>query len=100
MKTVIYLSFITASISFTVTETKIFKKLREWLKQKNTFLGELFSCGYCFGHWVAFVLVVIYKPKIIQSWWLLDYFLVALVMAWFSGLQWASMCILIKKTGK
>jgi len=100
MKNVIYLSFITASISFTVTETKIFKPLREWTKSKNTFLGELVSCGYCLGHWVAFVLVAVYQPKLFEIWWLLDYFLTALVIAWLAVFQWALMCLLMEKTGK
>jgi hypothetical protein len=98
MKTVIYLSFVTACISFTVTETKIFKSLREWLNKKSAFLGELFTCGYCFGHWVAFALVAIYKPKLFEVWWLLDYFFTALVIAWFSAIQWALMCWLMDKT--
>ncbi len=100
METVIYLSFVTASISFTVTETKLFKPLREWLKKKSSFLGDLFCCGYCLGHWVAFVLVAIYKPKLFEFWWLLDYFLTAIVIAWLSGIQWALMCLLMEKTGK
>lgn len=100
MKTVIYLSFVTACFSFTVTETKLFKPLREWLKKKNSFLGELFSCCYCFGHWVAFALVAIYKPTLFHTWWLLDYFFTALVIAWFSAIQWALMCWLMDKTGK
>jgi len=100
MKLVIYLSFVTAAISFTVTEAKLFKPLREWLQKKIPFLGNLFSCGYCFGHWVAFALVAVYQPKLFESWWLLDYFLTALVIAWLSGLQWASMCWLMDKAGK
>ena len=59
MKPVFYFSFVTAAIAFTVTETKIFRPLREWIKKRSTFLGDLLSCGYCFGHWLAFVLVVI-----------------------------------------
>jgi hypothetical protein len=100
MKTVIYLSFVTAAISFTVTETKIFKPLREWMKKKSGFLGDLLSCGYCFGHWVAFVLVAIYRPKLFESWWLLDYFLTVLVIAWFSGFQWTLMLWLMNKAEK
>ncbi len=97
---VICLSFVTASISFTVTETKIFKPLREWTKSKNVFLGELVSCGYCFGHWVAFVLVAIYQPKFFELWWILDYLFTALVIAWISAFQWALMCWLMEKAGK
>lgn len=100
METIIYLSLVTASISFTVTETKLFKPLREALNRKSSLLGGLFSCGYCFGHWVAFALVVIYKPRLFDSWWLLDYFLTAIFIAWLSGIQWVLMCLLIEKTGK
>jgi hypothetical protein len=100
MEAVIYLSFVTASIAFAVTETKVFKPLREWMKRKNTFLGKLLSCGYCLGHWIAFALVAVYKPKLFEFWWLLDYFLTAIVITWFSGLQWTLMCWLMDKAGK
>jgi hypothetical protein len=100
MTAVIYLSFVCACISFTVTETKLFKPLRDWLKKKSNFLGELFACGYCFGHWVAFALVAAYKPRLFEFWWLLDYFLTAIVIAWLSAVQWVLMCWLIEKTGK
>ncbi|MCP5107593.1 MAG: DUF1360 domain-containing protein [bacterium] len=100
MKNIIYLSFVTAAVSFTVTETKLFLPLREWLKKKNNFLGNLFACGYCFGHWVAFALTAIYQPRLFNAWWPLDYFLTALVIAWFSGIQWSLMCLLMDKAGK
>ena len=100
MKIVIYLSFVTASISFTVTETKLFKPLREGLKKKISFLGNLFSCGYCFGHWVAFAFVAVYRPRLFEFWQFLDYFLTALVIAWLSGMQWTLMCWLMDKAGK
>ncbi len=100
MEKVIYLSLVTASISFTVTETKLFEGLRSWVKKKSSFLGELVSCGYCFGHWIAFVLVAIYRPKLFESWWLLDYFLTAIVIAWLAGIQWVLMCLLTQKAGK
>jgi len=97
---VIYLSFVTASLSFTVTETKVFAPLREWIKKNNSFLGELVSCGYCFGHWVAFALVTIYRPKLFESLWLFDYFLTAIVVAWLAAFQWALMSLLMDSSGK
>ena len=100
MIAIVSLSFVTASISFTVTETKLFLPLRELVKKKNVFAGELFSCGYCLGHWVAFALVVVYRPKLFDAWWVLDYFLTALVIAWLSAFQWIVMCYLMEKTGK
>jgi len=100
MDTVLYISFVTASISFTLTETKIFKPLREWTKSKSSLLGKLISCGYCFAHWVAFALVATYQPKLFEVWWMLDYFLTALVIAWLSAFQWVLMCWLMEKAGK
>jgi hypothetical protein len=97
----IYLSIVTASVSFTVTETRLFLPLREWIKRKSAFWGDLLSCGYCFCHWVAFALTAIYKPRLIDSQWsLLDYFLTALVIAWFGAFQWIILYWLMAKTGK
>jgi len=97
---VVYLSFVTASISFAVTESKLFSQAREWVKKRNAFLGELISCSYCFGHWVAFALVAIYRLRLFGGWWLLDYFLASLVIAWLAAFQWVVMCWLMEKTGK
>ncbi len=100
MEQIIYLAFVTASLSFTITETKLFLPIRERVKRKSSFFGELISCGYCFGHWLAFALVAVYRSRLFESWWLLDYFLTALVIAWLSGLQWVVMCWLMEKIGK
>jgi hypothetical protein len=66
MEKVIYLSLVTASISFTLAEAEIFLPLRDWIKGRISFFGELLGCGYCLGHWVAFALVAIYQPKIFE----------------------------------
>ncbi len=100
MMDVIALSFVTASLSFTVTEAKLFLPVREWIKRKSSFLGELFSCGYCFGHWAAFALVAVYHPRLFHAWWPLDYSLTGLVIAWLSAFQWAFLCWLTEKAGK
>jgi hypothetical protein len=100
MGNIIYLSFVAASVSFAITETKLFLPLREWVKGKNSFLGELLSCSYCFGHWIAFVLVALYRPRLFESWWLFDYFFTALIIAWLAAFQWALMCWLMEKAGK
>lgn len=100
MNEIVYLSFVTASISFTVTETKIFRPLREWIEIRWPKIGKLVGCGYCFGHWVAFALVAVYQPRLFKAWWLLDYFTTAIVVAWLAGFQWAIMCWLMQKTQK
>ncbi len=100
MLEVIYLSFVSASMSFTLTETKIFMPVREWVNRKNSFIGKLLSCGYCFGRWAAFVLVGIYRPKLFECWWLLDYFLTAIAVAWLAAFQWVLMCWLMEVAEK
>lgn len=100
MKDVLYLSLAGASISFTVTETRLFKPVREWMQTKSGFLGKMICCGYCLGHWLAFALVFLYRPRLFFTWPLLDYFLTAIVIAWLSGFQWGVMCWLMYKNGK
>jgi Protein of unknown function (DUF1360) len=100
MEKLLYLSLVTACLSFTVSEAKIFLPVRVRIKKKSSFLGELFCCGYCLGHWVAFSLVAIYQPRIFTSWWLLGYFLTALVIAWLSAFQYVLLCWLMERAGK
>ncbi len=94
------LSISTASIAFTVSEAVIFAGLRKRIMGWNTWFGKLLSCGYCTGHWVAFGLVAIYRPRLLHSWAPLDYFLTALIIAWLAALQWAVLCWILERTGK
>jgi len=96
----ILLAVVAASISFTISETKLFKPFREWIKARSRFLGELFSCGYCLGHWASFALVAVYRPRIFYLWQPLDYFLTALVIAWLAAFQWIALFLLMEKAGK
>ncbi len=57
-------------------------------------------CGSCLGHWVALGLVAIYRPRLFESGWLLDYVLTALVIAWLAAFQWAALCWLMDHAGK
>ncbi len=100
MGQVLWLSLVTASVAFTLSETASFAGVREWVKGRSVWVGKLTCCGYCLGHWVAFGLVAIYRPRLFQSWWLLDYFLTALVIAWLAAFQWAALCWLSQKGGK
>jgi hypothetical protein len=100
MRTAFLLALATASISFTITETKLFKPFRTWIGQHCAFAGDLFSCGYCLGFWISFVLVAVYQPRLFQKWLLLDLFLSAIIIGWLSGIQWIIMCWLMEKSGK
>ncbi len=94
------LSAVTAAVAFTLCETTLFAGLRAWVKGRSVWLGKLACCGYCLGHWVAFGLVAIYRPRLFEAWWPLDYLLTALVMAWLAAFQWAALCWLMAKAGK
>ena len=100
MDQVICLSIITASIAFTLSETKLFLPFRDWVSARSKFLGKLVNCGYCTGHWIAFALVAIYKPQFFQCCVLFDYFLTAIAIAWLGAFQWILMCLLIKEAEK
>ena len=100
MRQVALLSLVVASVAFTISEAAVFAGLRERAKRWSPWSGKLASCGYCLGHWVAFGLVAIYRPRLFEGWWPLDYFLTALVIAWLAAFQWAALCWLMDKTGK
>ena len=100
IEAVVFLSAVTAAISFAITEAKLTRPLREWAKARSFFWGELFGCGYCFGHWVAAVLVLAYRPRLFVWWWPVDYLFTALVIAWLSAFQWAVLCLLMEKAGR
>lgn len=100
MTTVLYLSVVTAALSFTVTETKLFEPWRQWLDGKSRFWGGLFACGYCLGHWISLALVAIYRPRLFEGWWPLDYLLTGVAIAWLAAFQWALLCWWMDKAGK
>jgi hypothetical protein len=100
MKGIICISLATAAVSFTISDTALIEPLRGWIKKKIRFFGKLVSCDYCLGFWISFVMVVILKPKFFHHWWLLDYFLTVLVIAWLSGFQSVLMCFLRNITEK
>jgi hypothetical protein len=61
---------------------------------------ELISRGYCFGHWVALMLVMVYQPRLFLACWPLDCFLTALMIVLPAELQWAPMCWFVAKVRK
>ena len=56
-----------ASVSMTVTQTEIFAALRAQAGKIHPLLGHLFSCFYCFSHWVVIAGVTLYRPVILDS---------------------------------
>ncbi|MAS94939.1 MAG: hypothetical protein CMO55_17215 [Verrucomicrobiales bacterium] len=92
---VLTLSIVTACISFSVSETKLFEPLRNWISARSSFCGELVKCPYCFGHWVSLALVLIYQPRIVDVWLFLDLAISVFVIAWLGAFQALLMCRLM-----
>jgi hypothetical protein len=93
MEQIALLSLVTATLSFSLCETKLFAPWREWANKHAAILGEILACGYCCGHWIAFCLEAVYRPRLFVAWWPLDYFLSAIVIAGLAGFQWALLCL-------
>ncbi|WP_373855435.1 DUF1360 domain-containing protein [Desulfocucumis palustris] len=55
------LAMCVSTISLTITKSKVFSPLRNWVIKRNEKLGSLLSCPYCMSHWVAtFYVIVLY----------------------------------------
>lgn len=65
--TLLILSLAVASISWTVTQEEIFREPREFCEERSRTAGSwpvrkffyVFTCEYCFSHWVTLILIII-----------------------------------------
>ncbi len=81
-----------ASIAMTVTQTEIFAPWRAFAGKLHAMLGHLFSCFYCFSHWVVIGGVTLYRPVILDSGnslanWLVSVFFTITLTAFVCGLM-------------
>jgi hypothetical protein len=53
---VFVLAFLTEAITQIVIKSTIFEPFRRFVSKAGSGVKELFSCGYCFSFWVAFLL--------------------------------------------
>ena len=91
------LSLAVASIAWTVTQEKIFEEWREAAKKKseeasNILVRKFFyvwTCEYCFSHWVTIVVLVISEFRLLIDDWR-GYFLSFFVLPWIAN-QWMSL---------
>jgi len=94
------LSLVTACVSFTISEAKLFAGLRAAAHRTNRWAGELISCGYCLSHWVTATLVAFCLPQLFPNQGPFGYVLTWLVITWLAAWQWALMCIAVKLAEK
>lgn len=46
-------------VSMAVTLSEIFKPMRQFIGKRSRWFGKLFSCPYCFSHWVSLGAVLV-----------------------------------------
>jgi len=94
---IVILSFVVASISWTITQEKIFEEPREYARRKSESASNLlirkfcyvWTCEYCFSHWVTlFVLMVTRFHLMFDDW--RGYLLAFFLLPWIAN-QWMSL---------
>lgn len=61
------LAVASSSIAITITHTEVFAPLRAWTLKLGHMIGYLFQCFYCMTHWIVFLGILIYQPRVITS---------------------------------
>lgn len=71
-------------ISLTVTKSQFFEFFRDFFFHRSfnpngnkrrfiSWIHDLVSCPYCFSHWVALTMVIIWQPKLTECGWRLTW---------------------------
>ena len=82
-----------ASIAWTVTHEEVFSEPREWLtarSERARSLWErkffyLFTCEYCFSHWVALAFLFITRYKLVYDDWR-GYLIAGFSLVWIANM--------------
>lgn len=83
--TILILSLAVSAISVTLARGGVFAALRQWVMDRNEWLGKLISCPYCLSHWVALFAVVFYPISMTFYSTLVTIFAVVAISAIVSG---------------
>ena len=89
---VLVLSLVASTTSVTLAKARVFRGLREVVGRCGGWLGDLVRCPYCMSHWIALLLVAVYRPRLTQcSLPILDYLvsvfaIVAVATLWSAGI--------------
>ncbi len=88
--TAVILAIAVAAVSMTIGRAKVSEGFRSWADNKSAWLGKLVNCPYCISHWIAFVAVAWYRPRVISSSfiifdWIVSLFLIVALASLASG---------------
>lgn len=95
--TLVILSLVVASVAWTVTQEEIFIEWREFCddrseKSPNVLARKffyVFTCEYCFSHWVTLVVLVMSGFRLLIDDWR-GYLVAFFVLPWIAN-QWMSL---------
>ena len=93
----VILSIVVASISWTVTQEKIFEEPRNFAKRKSESSRNIlirkfcyvWTCEYCFSHWVAVLVLLVTGFKLLFEDWR-GYLVAFFLLPWIAN-QWMSL---------
>lgn len=51
----------------TITKAKIFFGFRMLITRNTYWGGLLVNCPYCISHWIVFIIVAVYRPRLVNS---------------------------------
>ena len=102
--TFVALSFACAFISYTITKSMFFESFRDFFfnrahnytasGRRYLFFHNLVTCPYCFSHWVAIIMVMIWQPRFtncgIKHLWILDYIISVFMIVGLSSYLWGT----------
>jgi len=63
----VLLGAINHQITHIVVRGSIFESTRQWCNNLHHKLGQLVTCSLCFGTWVGFLLALLFRPKVVES---------------------------------
>lgn len=94
---VLIISVVVASISWTVTQEEIFREWREVCEEKSKRCRRVlerkffyvFTCEYCFSHWVTLLLLIVTGFRLLIDDWR-GYVLAFFTINWLAN-QWMSL---------
>jgi hypothetical protein len=94
--TLIILSIVVASVAWTATQEEVFAEIHDYCRacsqrSKRFFTRKffyIFTCEYCFSHWVSLGVIILTGFKLIFDDWR-GYVIAFFVLAWLAN-QWMS----------
>ncbi len=92
----VILSIVVASIAWTVTQEEIFREPREYCEKKSETCKSIlqrkffyvFTCEYCFSHWVTIFILLLTGFRLLLDDWR-GYILAFFAIPWLAN-QWMS----------